>query len=121
MFSFLFYNGRFNPADVEHRGEMADCYLCGAIAGDHPRHLVSCVDDRASSVVTGTAEKLGKTVNAVKNLLLFTEEWRVRRGMVPVGCLSREECVELTAAHCQLYRLRKAARDAELRNLAAED
>ena len=121
VFSFLFYNGRFNPADVEHRGEMADCYLCGAIAGDHPRHLVSCVDDRASSVVTGTAEKLGKTVNAVKNLLLFTEEWRVRRGMVPIGCLSREECVELTAAHCQLYRLRKAARDAELRNQAAED
>ena len=121
VFSFLFYSGRFNPADVEHRGEMVDCYLCGAVGGDHPRHIISCPDDRASSVVTAAAAKLEMPVDAVKNLLLFTEEWRVRRGMVPIGWLSRQQCVDLTAAHCQLYRLRKAARDGQMRHPVANE
>ena len=117
----MFYSGRFNPADVEHRGEMVDCYLCGAVGGDHPRHIISCPDDRASSVVTAAAAKLEMPVDAVKNLLLFTEEWRVRRGMVPIGWLSRQQCVDLTAAHCQLYRLRKAARDGQMRHPVADE
>lgn len=115
IFSFIFFSRRFVSPRQEKSHGVPSCYLCGAVEGDNPWHMVyHCADEFVRKVIEDGRRESGLELEAFQRLLLFGDDWRIADNGKPI---CRELCSLLSYLHCRLYRRRKKVRDERLGRL----